>query len=248
MKVILRCVMALTLCAVEAALAVDPAVNVLIDAIRERRTDNVTAMLVANPKLAGTPDALGASAVHYAAACGDKRILQAVLATRPDVDRKDRSGRTPLFYACDQTLLDNMTMLIANRAHVNVVDARGMTPLLIVCEKGKPQMAQALIAAGANIAAANPQGMNAILFAGVRGNEKLARLLIASGVNVQSVDLEGNTALHYAARGDHRALIKVFPMLMNVKNKAGHTPMNVAGMAGYTKFVQEMVKFGARAN
>ena len=56
---------------VPAALAADPAVNVLIDAIRERRVDVVSTMLLANPQLASGVDVMGVSVLHYAAGCGD---------------------------------------------------------------------------------------------------------------------------------------------------------------------------------
>lgn len=227
------------------ARAVDPAVNVLISAIQERRVDMVSSMILANPQLAGAVDALGASVLHYAAECGDKRILQSVLGAKPNVNFPDRSGRTPIFRACERTLLDNMTLLLAHGAQPNAVDAlTGMTPLMLVCERGKPQMAQALLAAGAQINAVNKNGTNALMFAAAKGNEKLITLLLGAGAAANAVDAEGNTALHYAARAGERDAIRLFATLINVKNKAGFTPMNLAMQAGHTKFVQEIAKYG----
>lgn len=244
MKRLLTGLLALFLLA-PAAPAADPAVNVLIDAIRERRVDVVRTMLLANPQLASGVDVMGVSVLHYAAGCGEKSILLSVLGARPNVNVLDRQGRTPIFRACEATLYDNLHMLLANKAQPNVADANGMTPLLVVCEKGKPDMAQLLITAGAKVDAVNKEGTGALMFAGLRGNPKLATLLLGAGAKVDAVDAQGNTALHYAARNGERDMIKLFPTLINVKNAAGQTPLSIAAIAGHTKFVQELAKFGA---
>ncbi|MBP5233859.1 MAG: ankyrin repeat domain-containing protein [Planctomycetes bacterium] len=230
---------------VPATRAADPAVNVLIDAIRERRVDVVSTMLLANPQLASGVDVMGVSVLHYAAGCGDKRILQSVLGARPNVNVLDRQGRTPIFRACEETHGDNLNLLLAHQANPNVADGNGMTPLLIVCEKGKPDMARSLLAAGARVDAVNKDGTGALMYAGLRGNPKLATILLGAGAKANAVDAQGNTALHYAARSGERDMIKLFPTLINVKNAAGQTPLSIAAIAGHTKFVQELAKFGA---
>ncbi|GHT07646.1 hypothetical protein FACS1894139_16280 [Planctomycetales bacterium] len=189
-------------------------------------------------------DAAGATPLHYAAG-GALNVLKAVLAAKPEINALDRNGRTPIFNACEWSKQENMDLLIAYGADVNIADPNGVTPLQISAAKGKPNMLRDLLMAKADPNAADQSGKTALMWAAETGNEKSASTLIGSGAVVAAVDAAGNTALHYAARNDRADAIKFFTPVINVKNNAGQTALNIAGMAGYAKFVQELLKNGA---
>ena len=218
----------------------------IVDAINSRNVNMVNNMLLADSagNLVRERDAMGRTILHFAAGQGDVRILRAVLSRRPDVNALTHSGQTPLIYAANGTYNDNTRLLLAAGADVNLADNTGMTPLIIASDKGKPDLVQILPTAGATANAANENGTNALMYAAERGNQKLVQTLLGGGADMTRTDKQGNTPLHYAARRGRREVVSLMVQLINVRNSAGQSPLDVAMVSGQQSFAQEIQKFG----
>lgn len=218
------------------------------NAIIRRDLSDVQNMLLANTDgtIVKLRDARGNTLLHIAAGLGDLRMIQALIGAKSDVNAINKAGQTPLHVACEHTYQGNAKTLILAGSNVNAVDSFGRTPLLIVCDKGKPKMARDLLRARADVNATNKLGTTSLMFASARGNNDLVKTLLEYKANVNAIDNAGNNALHYAATKGRNRMIMFFPSLINTKNKAGQTPMDIAMFAGQNKFAEEIQKFGGR--
>ena len=119
-----------------------PRWTVLHLAAYKANTDVVPALMKAgaDPSLR---DSRGNTALHYAA--GSKRILELLLASKPNVNVTNQDGDTPLHWAACATDIEPATLLLAAGANVNAVNAKGQTPLHLVSRKQNEAMAQLLL-------------------------------------------------------------------------------------------------------
>ena len=227
-----------------------PAFNAIIDAINSRDYKTVNNMLLANSdkSLLRERDSGGRTILHYAANNGNTNILGSIISAGADPNALDNEGQSPIFYAVDKAFEKNTEMLISAGANVNIANKTRFTPLLLAAQKGKPKLAQILIRAGANVNAITPSGATALMFAAARGNNDLIEVLLRSGAKLRARDKLGNTAMHYAAKNNRYKVVKNLLPLINNRNNAGKTPLDIAAMGGnQTRNVStELLKNGAK--
>jgi hypothetical protein len=105
------------------------------------------------------PNPFGRTALHHAAAFGNKAMVELLLSRGAEVNAKGDDGRTPLYLATERGFQAIVEVLLANKADVNVSDKNtGITPLHLAAESGRVKIIQLLLAAGANPNAENNQG------------------------------------------------------------------------------------------
>jgi len=68
-----------------------------------------------------------------------------------DINAKDSSGQTALFYAINAGDARMAKLLIERGSEINVSDANGRTPLLLAILKNRPGIAKLLIEKGADV-------------------------------------------------------------------------------------------------
>jgi cytohesin len=119
-----------------------PKWTVLHMAAYQANTDVVPALMKAGADPA-LRDSRGNTALHYAA--GNKRILELLLASKPNVNVTNQDGDTPLHWAACAADIEPATLLLAAGANVNAVNAKGQTPLHLVSWKQNEAMAQLLL-------------------------------------------------------------------------------------------------------
>lgn len=80
------------------------------------------------------------TALHEAAESGRNESLNYLISEKislfGNIDCKDDSNRTPLFYACDRGHARTVKLLLKNGANPNVRDVNGITPLILACVNG----------------------------------------------------------------------------------------------------------------
>ena len=84
-----------------------------------------------------------------AAKDGDLETIERLPARGVDINTKDESGRTALFWAVDYGYYDIVEFLVRKRADVNITDSEGWTPLTIARRRGYNDIAQLLEKKGA---------------------------------------------------------------------------------------------------
>ena len=106
----------------------------------------------------------GASRLHFAAAIGDTRAIESLLAAGADVNAKAENGITPLHEAAQYSTWNAgaIETLISAGADVNARESDGYTPLHVAVmfdfSGVLVHVIEALVAAGANVAIRNNAG------------------------------------------------------------------------------------------
>ena len=104
----------------------------------------------------------GATRLHFAAAIGDTRAIESLLAAGADVNAKAENGYTPLHAAALNGYGLAIHFLVSAGADVNARESDGYTPLHVVVMfdffGGGVHGIEALVAAGANVAIRNNDG------------------------------------------------------------------------------------------
>ncbi len=225
------------------------AFDALVKAVNERDYTTVNGMLLANTdkSLLKERDRAGRTILHYAAAKGNTDILSLILTYGPEINALDKDGQSPIFYAVNKAYEKNTKMLIESGANVNIANNNKFTPLLLAAQNGKPKLARILLNAGADVNARSVTGASALLYAAARGNTDLIEILLQNRADLKARDKLGNTAMHYAAKNNRNKAVKFFLPLINKRNNAGQTPLDIALLNHglNSNIVTELVKNGA---
>lgn len=173
----------------------------------------------------------GLSALHWALLNRNKDIIELLIKSGADVNRKSPRGYTPLAYIADieynsstspdkkQQLIEIANMLISNGANVNAHDNNGNTPLILAVKNRNILVAQILLDNGAEVNAQNNQGNTA---------------LIAASMAEGKVDMIELLAKHKAD--------------INIRNYNGQTALILAAIAAWEKSIRTLLKLGADVN
>jgi ankyrin repeat protein len=106
-----------------------------------------------------------------------------------------------------------------------------------------------LLARGARVDDANVAGETALLAAARRGHADAVSLLLAAGARIDRANAAGETALHVAGlAGDARSLIALTDRnraAIDVRDRAGRTPLMAAAEAGKNEAVRILIDAGA---
>lgn len=159
----------------------------------------------ADPKLVIQKGERGSATVlMYAALSGIPEIVQAILASHPDVNARDDKGRTALWYLCEgNTYHDDehhanreqvVHLLAKAGANLNSQDNEGNAPLHTAY---LPDVAGALIQDGANLDIRNADGETPLMS---NFDLDVAKQLVAAGADIHARNHEGKTALDLARK------------------------------------------------
>jgi ankyrin repeat protein len=136
-------------------------------------------------------------------------------------DIKVIPGATPLFRATKSTDLPAIRLLIEKGANPSVATTDHSTPLMVAAGLGAPLTRDEDTIEGAN-----------------RGDPVDAmKLFLQAGADVNAANDPGFTAVHYAAQGGRNRIVEFLAAngaRLDVKNKAGKTPLDLAMVPGPT--------------
>jgi ankyrin repeat protein len=197
----------------------------IIEAIRTGDVTRVHEMLDADPRLAGTRNENGVSAVLLATYYGRNEIAEALIERGAELDifeasavgraerveeiLKDRpelaneyagDGFTPLGLASFFCHGEVARLLIERGADVNAAskNTQLVTPLHSAVSRRQTLIAEALLAHGANVNARQQSGVTPLHQAAHNGQAEMVRLLLAHGADVQARMDDGQTPLSMA--------------------------------------------------
>ena len=124
---------------------------------------------------------------------------------------------------------------------IEQTDKFGNTPILLAASHNQLSACKYLISQNANIKATNRLGRTALHMACATGSTKVAKYFIETcKMNLNQTDNEGNTPLHRAATFGQSESVKLliqFNADKALKNKRGHTPLDVACKSGHPEFL-----------
>lgn len=176
--------------------------------------------------------------LHSAVYSKSRDILKWLIDKKMDINQKDSSGETALFYAtaCQNEWAVNY--LIENQANLNIANNWGETPLSIAIQKVNLPLVKKLLINDANICIKAPGGGTLLHHAVKIANKEILELLLNykslkadQQIDINAKDEAGNTALHYAVLiGDKKAaqLLINYGADITVTNNTEKTPASMA--------------------
>lgn len=219
------------------------------EAVASGDTARAAALLDADATLLQSHDPNGLSLLGVAASRGDAPMTRLLLARGADVDPRDNSGRTPLFWATGWgNDLETASLLLDAGADVNAeAPPIGEPVLLSTITFGRKDMVGLLLDRGARIPAAPPLLGRMIYLSVSNGLERPFDLAVAEAERrgMPWADIAG---LHQAARGGSVAIGKRLLETgtdVNATEVHGSTPLQIAAENGHLAFVEWLVENGA---
>lgn len=180
----------------------------------------------------------------------NKDTVDIVLATKIDVERCDKIGRSALHWAAVAAKQDLATVLLGlhnlgrKSADIHKATDRGKTSLHLAAESGHTAMVSLLLAHGAKTEVTSDGHWTPLLNAAQSGHHEVVDLLLKANANVNARTSSGMSALHWAAENNHvrvlKRILEVPGTLKNSKCAFESTPLSRAGAHGHQEIIQEL--------
>jgi len=201
------------------------------------------------------------SLLSYAACHNDVTLMELLLKFSAQLELKDTSGRTALYYALERnSVLVSLEFLIKSGSQVNVLDDTGVSPLTLACSKGDSVWVKTLLISGADPNLTTTSVYPLSLACQFRYYE-IVKLLLEHGADMQATNSNSEPALCEAlityndAWPPNLGLHCYIANLLldhgadtNVVTSLGETPLYLACLNYLTELVQRMLKCGAKVN
>ncbi|KAK9416538.1 hypothetical protein SUNI508_09644 [Seiridium unicorne] len=120
------------------------------------------------------------------------------------LDKRDHSGKTALYVACDVGYVEMVSFLLGIEANANITENNAQTPLYMACERGRRQIVRCLLekAKDLELDARGPGGQTplivAVQYAAAHAEGKsIVEQLLKKGADPSIEDNTGKTAVSY---------------------------------------------------
>ena len=209
----------------------------LIEAITAGDAARVEAVLAEDPSLVTARDADGVSALMLARYRFDRPVMDAILATDPDLD---------VFEATALGYVDRLReRLEADPASVSAFSPDGFTALHFAAFFGKPEAARLLLehGAGVDVYTRNPFANQPLHAAAAGRHIEVCRILLAAGADVNATQHGGFAPLHEAAQHGDAEMTELFLSAgadAGARADDGKTPAEIAAAAGHADLASRL--------
>lgn len=186
----------------------------------------------------------GQTPLHWATEFGQKDLVESILRTNVNLNRKDFDGRTPLMTAAicrNSTIVERL--LTQDGIDPNVRDNTGMNPLLLGALNGYESIVRPLLAKdNVDVNATYVGGETPLAVAAFKGHESIVRLLLAKdGVDLNTRGAMHLTPLAAAVRRGHESIVRLLlakdGVDLNATDFIGRTPLAAATVIGHESIV-----------
>ena len=184
------------------------------------------------------------TAVYLAAQEGHPETVKLLIDLGADIEETEsRNGRTPLCIAAQNGHFDVVRTLVEAGAHIEKKASGIMkwNALHWAAHYGHLNIVQYLVSRGADLHTRDQNGRT--LLHGLR-HPHVADYLIEQGVSMRGDNI-GDTPLHAIARvgdaGMTLYLLKNWTQVTDIKNQAGHLPIDVAHTAEVKKIIADFM-------
>ncbi|CAE7267753.1 invs, partial [Symbiodinium necroappetens] len=186
----------------EGNLLLDFGSNVLHVAVRGRLNDLALHLISQGVDLESCNE-MGRTPLVQACIKNTPEVITALLAARADVNIKDSSGRSAVYYAAMKENAAVVQQLIeagADPEELENVDLEscnemGRTPLVQACIKNAPEVITALLAARADVNIKDSSGRSAVYYAAMKENAAAVQQLIEAGADPKELEMLGCSGL-----------------------------------------------------
>lgn len=169
--------------------------------------------LDADPDLVRATDALGMTALDWAATREHWHIFRQLLAKGAPVTGIGFDGGTVLHRVCHYDRPDMVQLLLDAGADITVQNQWGRAPLHVAARRGCRQTAELLLSRGADLDAATREGWTPLHVAYRSGQPELVELLLSAGADPERRDSAGLRPVDHAFQ--RPAAVSIEPAKLN---------------------------------
>ncbi len=155
---------------------VPPSFNPVIEAAKVGNAGNLT-LLASIGYNVNKVDALGNSALMYAAVDGSTTAVQSLLTAKANINAADIHGQTALIKTAQTGNAAMVLFLASHGANLNFQDHFGYSALMWAAHNGQLAVVQALLAQNASTSLQGLDGMTALAIAQKRGYSQIVQIL-----------------------------------------------------------------------
>eukprot|EP01059_Diplonema_ambulator_P000943 TRINITY_DN10735_c0_g1_i1.p1 TRINITY_DN10735_c0_g1~~TRINITY_DN10735_c0_g1_i1.p1 ORF type:complete len:1447 (+),score=221.67 TRINITY_DN10735_c0_g1_i1:257-4597(+) len=186
----------------------------------------------------------GKTLLHDAAERGAVESVARLLTLGPDVDARDREGRTPFLVAAGLGHLSIVHLLSSKGASIDAEDNLGLSAAALACQGNHSTTVEYLHLRGCNVNTADRYGRTPLHHAVHPTPDALKVLLAINGLDINVRDkIKAQTAIHYAAaRGYMEAVGELLTAGATlVVDYDGNGPLNLAIQAGHREITETLI-------
>jgi uncharacterized protein len=156
----------------------DKAGNTLLHrAVYTRARPAITKVIIDAMEQVEVSNSDGDTPLGLAAANGNEKAVELLLAAGAKTDTQDSHGRTSLMKASDTGHAGIVEKLIKHGANVNATDLHGETALMVAACWGYSRVVRTLARGGASCDFRNKHGWSALMFAKDLGHHEVVKIL-----------------------------------------------------------------------
>jgi len=174
--------------------------SLLHKAIESNRPDKAARAIKRGANVDHKDETSGMTRLIQASRDSHESVLELLLASGANVNKKDSKLRGPLHHACASNQAEAALILLKHGAYVDAKDIFGRSALMDACEVKHLRVASTLMCFQCNVNSKDLHGKFPLLLACEdEGNLELIKMLIRAGADVKMASTDGRTALHEAA-------------------------------------------------
>ena len=212
----------------------------LIEAVKTSNLESVRALLKAHVDV-NTPQADGATALHWAAHRDDLSTADILIRAGASANIATDLGVTPLYLACSNRSGAMVEKLLKAGANPNATLLRGQTVLMECARTGDVRAVTALLAAGAQVNAKESiNDQTALMWAVAQRHPRVVQALIELGADIQARSRTYSQNVQTANRAGGGEVSSVF--------RGGSTPLLFAARVGDVESAKLLLAGGADVN
>ena len=223
-----------------------PATSQLVSASQKGDAAKVKELLAASGTNVNEVDSeTGRTALHWASRENRGEIVALLIEAKADVNAQDRTGKGPLTLAAETGSVDATKRLLDAGASVTARDQIGGTPLTWACGLGSADTVQLLLEKGADVSVVDVNGLTPLIWAAGIGKPETVAVILAKKPELNLKDgVTGDTALMRAVRSGKAESVKMLIVAgadVNLNNKQGYSPIQLAALSGTAEKVQMLL-------
>lgn len=183
----------------------------------------------ADPNYIDVHDPQRPSVLHLAAATGDARLVEKLLAFGCRTSVTDRLGTRPIHWAAERGHFRVVQQLVSPSDDLE--DRFGRNPLFMACYSASLETVRVLLKFGSNINLPDKARRTPLHAAASTGALDMVRLLLSRGADAGAQDKKGICALHVAAYGGWASVVEellAWGVSADVRNNAEQTALHFA--------------------